>query len=209
MGLYLFLINPNNLSPFSFFYPRFNSCLHSTPLIIHPTFPYKLPSLSPFLFPFAHTHMCLILNYLHIPFPLPLNFLLHLIHSIYLCLNGPAPSSRGNLFPSSALVARVCPQTAQQCYLPCVGYYGPRRWWPMNREGGQGHRRGLETVMNPTGRPGPAGWGRAERPQKYSSVRREGIGTRTVVRGKGEGGTDRDGHHDQTRVHDRWFFFFL
>ena len=34
--------------------------------------------------------------------------------------------------------------------------------------------------MQPTGRPGPAGQGRAERPQKYFSVRRESIGTRMV-----------------------------
>ena len=41
--------------------------------------------------------------------------------------------------------------------------------------------------MQPTGRPGPAGQGRAERPQKYSSVRRESIGKRMVVQGKGLG----------------------
>ena len=42
--------------------------------------------------------------------------------------------------------------------------------------------------MQPTGRPGPAGQGRAERPRKYSSVRRESRGTSTFVRGKGEEG---------------------
>ena len=42
-----------------------------------------------------------------------------------------------------------------------------------------------------------AGQGRAERPQKYSPVRRESRGTRSVVRGKGEGvggGIQRDRH---------------
>ena len=46
--------------------------------------------------------------------------------------------------------------------------------------------------MDPTGR------GRAGRPRKYPPVGREGIGTRTVVRGKckWEGGQKRDGHHE-------------
>ena len=58
---------------------------------------------------------------------------------------------------------------------------------------------GTGDVRNPTGSPGPAGCGRAERPQKYSSVRREGSGTCTVVRGKGEGwgGEERDRHHEK------------
>ena len=43
-------------------------------------------------------------------------------------------------------------------------------------------------VRKPKGRPGPEGCGRAERPRKYSSVHREGSGTRTVVQGKGGGG---------------------
>ena len=37
----------------------------------------------------------------------------------------------------------------------------------------------------------PTGSGRAGRPRKYSPVGREGIGTSTVVRGKGEGGRGR------------------
>ena len=38
-----------------------------------------------------------------------------------------------------------------------------------------------------------------ERPQNYSSVRREGGGTRTVVRGKGEGGgAARDRHQENS-----------
>ena len=55
-------------------------------------------------------------------------------------------------------------------------------------------------VRKPTGRPGPAGCGRAERPQKYSSLHKEGSGTRTVVQGKGEGvggGAVRDGHQEK------------
>ena len=55
---------------------------------------------------------------------------------------------------------------------------------------------GTGDVRKPTGRPGPAGCGRAERPRKYSSVRREGSGTRTIVRGKGGGGAERDGHQE-------------
>ena len=57
----------------------------------------------------------------------------------------------------------------------------------IGRGGGGGHGRGPETTKHPTGRPGQQGQGRAERPQKYSSVRMEGIGTRTVVQGKEEG----------------------
>ena len=47
------------------------------------------------------------------------------------------------------------------------------------------------------------GRGRAAgRPRKYSPVGREGIGTSTVVRGKGEGGggEERDGHHETERT---------
>ena len=55
-----------------------------------------------------------------------------------------------------------------------------------------------ETQNQPPGRPVPAGQGRAGRPRKHSSVRRDSRGKRTVVRGKGEGvggGRKRDGHH--------------
>ena len=63
---------------------------------------------------------------------------------------------------------------------------------------GGGRTRTGTGVRKPTGRPGPAGCGRAERPRKYSSVHREGSGTRTVVRGKGEegGSVVRDGHQE-------------
>ena len=54
---------------------------------------------------------------------------------------------------------------------------------------GRGGRTRTGTgVRKPTGKPGPAGCGQAERPRSYSSVRSEGSGTRTVVPGKGEGG---------------------
>ena len=48
----------------------------------------------------------------------------------------------------------------------------------------------MTAVRRSTGpRPGePTGRGRAGRPRKYSPVGREGIGTSTVVRGKGGGG---------------------
>ena len=58
--------------------------------------------------------------------------------------------------------------------------------------GGGGKGRGPETSKQPAGRPGPAGQGSAERPRKYSPVRRESRGTRTVVRVKGEGGGGAD-----------------
>ena len=54
--------------------------------------------------------------------------------------------------------------------------------------GGGGKGRKPETSKQPAGRPGPEGQGSAERPQKYSPVRRESRGTRSVVRGKGEVG---------------------
>ena len=53
---------------------------------------------------------------------------------------------------------------------------------------GGGARTGTGDVRKPTERPSPAICGRAEQPQKYSSVRREGSGTRTVVQVKREGG---------------------
>ena len=65
-------------------------------------------------------------------------------------------------------------------------------------EGGGGEKgRGPETSKQPAERPGPAEQGSAERPRKYSPVRRESRGTRSVVQGKGEGGgggRQRDGH---------------
>ena len=46
---------------------------------------------------------------------------------------------------------------------------------------------------------GPAGRGRAGRPRKHSSVRRESGGKRTVVRGKGEGGGGGERETDTTQ----------
>ena len=51
----------------------------------------------------------------------------------------------------------------------------------MDKDGDQ--RRGKQTP----GRPGPAEQGSAERSRKDSPVRRESKGTRSVIRGKGEG----------------------
>ena len=75
-----------------------------------------------------------------------------------------------------------------------------RRAWPWNGEGGgngtgNGRHLGGRQVR---GQGGPTGWGRAGRPRKYSPVSREGIGTSTVVLGKGErgGGSDRDRNQD-------------
>ena len=48
--------------------------------------------------------------------------------------------------------------------------------------GGGGHERGPEAFRRPTGRPRPAGRGRARGDHEKTSVRRESIGTRTVVR---------------------------
>ena len=61
----------------------------------------------------------------------------------------------------------------------------------IGRGGGRTRNGYRKAFRRPTGRPGPGGtsrWGRAGRPLKYSSVRMEGIGTRTVVQGKGGGG---------------------
>ena len=75
---------------------------------------------------------------------------------------------------------------------------GPRAWH-RNGDGGHGtgpwQRLGVRRVQ---GQGEPMGRGRAGRPRKYSPVGREGIGTSTVVRGKGEGGrgADRDEHQD-------------
>ena len=60
------------------------------------------------------------------------------------------------------------------------------------RGNGTGNRRRLGGRQEVRVQGGPAGWGRAGRPRKHSSVSRECIGTSTVVRGKGEGG--RGGH---------------
>ena len=73
--------------------------------------------------------------------------------------------------------------------------------WPWNGEGGMARNRSCEAFRRLSGSTvhgGPVGWGRVERPRKYSPVRREASGTSTVVRGKGEGvgGTDRDGNNE-------------
>ena len=60
-----------------------------------------------------------------------------LVYTSHFRVFGPARSIRGNLMPWSAPVARVHPRITQQCYLPCLGYYGPQRCWPRNREGGE------------------------------------------------------------------------
>ena len=84
---------------------------------------------------------------------------------------------------------RVVTDPSKHCYLPCLGDCATQRQCQWNREGGGGGEgRGPETSKQPEGQPVPAGQGSAERPRKYSPVRRESKGTRSVVRGKGEGG---------------------
>ena len=66
--------------------------------------------------------------------------------------------------------------------------YATQKRWPCNREGG-GDKGGYQKRLKQLpGRPDPAGQGCTERSLKYSSVRREIIGTSTIVRGKGGGG---------------------
>ena len=59
--------------------------------------------------------------------------------------------------------------------------YATQKRWSWNREGGEDKERDQRRLKQPPGRPGPAGQGRAERSRKYSSVRRESVGTSTVV----------------------------
>ena len=100
-------------------------------------------------------------------------------------ISGPAPNKRGNLGPVPAPVARGCqgPLNNSTCLIR-----GLRNPATMTMEqGGEGGRKGQgpETSKQPAGRLGPAEQGSAERPRKYSPIRRESRGTRTVVRGKG------------------------
>ena len=70
---------------------------------------------------------------------------------------------------------------------------------------------GALTAFRRSTGPGPGettGRGQAGRPQKYSPVGREGIGTSTVVRGKGEGGgADRDEQQDDRGSQERRRYF--
>ena len=65
-------------------------------------------------------------------------------------------------------------------------------------------RTGTRDVKQPPGRPGPAGQGHTERSRKYSSVRRDSIGTSTVVRGRGGvGQTERRAPQESKRERER------
>ena len=103
---------------------------------------------------------------------------------------GTALGTRGNLARACARGAGP-PQTVEHRYLPNLGRY--RTPGDEGQVVGRKGRKRTETgVRKPTGRPWPAGCGRAEWPRKYSSIFREDSGTRTVVRGTGEGGGGKE-----------------
>ena len=83
-------------------------------------------------------------------------------------------------------MARVHPRTVQQhSKLPFKVLRDPEEM-VMELGGGEEDTDGDQRcLMQPPGQPGPAGQELTERSRKYSSVRRESIGTSTVVRGKG------------------------
>ena len=91
--------------------------------------------------------------------------------------------STENVFPSGAGSPTAPKNTA---HFPLRDYATQKRW-PWNKEGGgEDKDRVQRRLEQQPGRPGPAGQGRTERSRKYASVRRERIGTSTVVQGKGE-----------------------
>ena len=101
---------------------------------------------------------------------------------------GPVVSNHGSLRDMPAPVARNCHGPPDHRYMP----NGP---WAWHMKGEGGHGRGPWQWLGGRrvrGQGEPKGRGRAGRPQKYYPVGREGIGTSTVVRGKGGGGVRRE-----------------
>ena len=98
---------------------------------------------------------------------------------------GPAPCKRGNLGPCSRPWRRVVTDRST------IQKLARFRALPDPGDEGHGVGRGGEDTdgdrrQEADRKAGASGMRMRERPRNYSSVRREGGGTRTVVRGKGQ-----------------------